>query len=288
MEWKWLNDGQADDNGDYILQIVNAKGNPVSTFKGKTPHKVAESAANANIQATEFIRTRKPDAGRPTLRVEPRQLTPADRLRLSSDITDPEKVVEAVAEIVTAQQGISPANAGKKFADMDQGERDAYWLAESKAFTELHPEYYPVPQNRDAVFAEMRANGWDLTRNNLSIAFQTLWDRGDMIPWPDDSGESTPNPSDSNEDEGNGSPAIATPPNGRPTPVPAAPSPRPRTVATGLRNADASASAPAAPRQKTPRYTRADIERMSRQEFNDKLAFEPGFREWYNSQSKSA
>jgi hypothetical protein len=287
MQRRWLNDKQPDENGDYILVIENAKGARVSTFKGKTIDEVAEKLADSQIHVNmEFTKLRKPDAARPQLKIEPpKQLTAADRLRLSSDITDPERVVEAIEEIVTARQGISPDNIGRKFTEMSQQERDAYYIAESSAFREEHPEFYPVPQNRDALFGELRANGWDLTRNNLAIAFTNLWDRGDMIAWPDDSGE---NPPPSNEDDGTPNAPPATPPNGRPTPAVAAPSPRPRTVATGLRNADASANAPVAPRQKTPRYTRAEIEGMSQGEFKDKLLNEPGFRDWYNSNSKTA
>jgi hypothetical protein len=288
MQKRWLNDRQPDENGDYILVIENSSGARVSTFKGKSIEEVADALADSQVHANrEISRLRKPDTARPTLKIEPKSLTAADRLRLSSEMTDPERVVEAVEEIVTARQGIAPDRLGAELSRMGKEERDAFYAAEAQAFREEHPEFYPVPQNRDALFDELKANGWDLTRNNLAIAFQTLWDRDEMIPWPDDSGNN-PQPPVPIDDGGgkSGAPALVTPPelpNGRTTPQPAA-SPRPRSVSTGIRNADASASAPA-PVKRAQKYTRADIEKMSRAEWEDKLRNEPGFRQQVNAMS---
>jgi len=279
MQKRWLNEKQPDDNGDYILVIENAAGGRISTFKGKTIDEVTEILADSQIHANEeIIRLRKPDAARPKFKVEPKHLSPADRLRLSSEMTDPERVVEAVEEIVTARQGVSPDNLGAHLSRMDKKERDEYYATEANAFRDENPDFYPVPQNRDALFEEMRANGWDLTRNNLAIAYRTLVDRGDMIPWPSDEREREEN-----------QPAIVQPENarsnGQATAQPA-PSSRPRnvSVATGLRSSDASASAPV-PVKRAAKYTRADIDRMSRAEFADKLRNEPGFRQQIDSMS---
>jgi hypothetical protein len=275
MRKRWINDKQPDDNGDYILVIENSQGGRISTFKGKTIEEVTEKLADSQIHANEeIIRLRKPDAARPKLTLEPKQLSAADRLRLSSEITDPDRVVEAIEEVVTARQGIAPDKVGKKLSQMDDYERDQFYADESLAFRNEHPDFYPVPQNRDALFDEMKANGWDLTRNNLAIAFQTLMDRGDMIPWPNDEREREVN-----------QPQIVEPArtNGQAT-AQSAPSPRPRSVATGIRSSDASASAPL-PAKKVAKYTRAEIEKMSRAEFADKLRNEPGFRQQIDAMS---
>jgi hypothetical protein len=263
MDYEWIHDDDKglDEEANYVAVIKNAQGNRVSTFKGKSYKEVSDKLLDSQVHANrEISRLRKPDAARPPLRVETKALSEADRLRLSSEITDPEKVVEAVEEIVTARQGMAPAQVGRQFSQMDQKESDAYYAAEAQAFRAEHPEFYPVPQNRDALFDELKANGWDLTRNNLSIAYQTLKDREEMIPWPE--GESEPEP------RSNGTP------NGQATP--SGPSPRPRSVATGLRATDASASAPLPPKKK--KYTRADIERMSRAEYNDLIRSDLDFR----------
>jgi hypothetical protein len=276
---EWLNDKQPDENGDYVLVIKNAQGARVSTFKGKTMDEVADKLADSQVNANrEISRLRKPDSGKQALNVRTQEISPADRLRYSEDVRDPEKVVEVIEEIVTRRTGLSPNRIGAEFARMSKADQDAYYEREANAFIAQHPEYYPVPQNRDQLFDELRANGWDLTRNNLALAFETLTERDTLIPWPDDSQEqiqqepipiSTYTPKPVYFENGN------APASGQTT-APAAPSPRPRSVSTGLRHSDASASPPPPPARK--KYTRADVERMSRAEFNDKLRSDPDFR----------
>lgn len=272
MEYVLLNDGQPNDDGFIEAVINNAEGKRVSTFKGKTEREIIDQLLTSQVHANrEIARLRKPDSARTPLRVQTRELTAADRLRLSSEITDPDKVVEAVDEIVTARTGLSPNKVGTEFARMTQADQDRFYGDEAKAFRDEHPEFYPVPQNRDALFDELKANGWDLTRNNLALAFTTLLERGDMIPWPSDA--------QAPDDEDNPQP-VPTNGTARTNGQSAQPaySPRPRTIATtGLRSSDASATAPPSQPRK-PKYTRADIERMSRSEYSDKLRSDPDFR----------
>jgi hypothetical protein len=270
MESKWLNDGEPDDNGDYTAIIVDGEGQRTSTFKGKSYKEVADKLLTSQVMANRrLMGLKKPDQAKPPLKVEPKQLSPDDRFRLATSITDPSKVVEAVTEIVTAQQGISPDKIGQEFNRLSQEEQDRIIGEEARAFTREHPAYYPVAQNRDALFDELKANGWDLTRNNLAIAYQTLMDREDLIPWPE--GEA-PQP---NGNPGNGS---GQPSNGHTGAQPAQPVPitRPRSIATGIRNSDASAQPVSQPTKK--QFTRADIERMSRVEYTQRLQTDPDFR----------
>jgi hypothetical protein len=276
MEYKLLNDGEPNDEGYIEAIIENAEGKRVSTFKGKSEKEIIEQLLNSQVHANrEIARLRKPDALRPPLRVQPKELTNADRLRLSSEITDPASVVEAVDEIVTARMGIAPNKLGADFGRKSSEEQDRIYGEEAQAFRTEHPDFYPVPQNRDALFDELKANGWDLTRNNLAIAFATLQERGDLIPWPTDQRNS-----EEEEQEPNAQPVLVNGtgrPNGQSATQPAY-SPRPRTIATtGLRSSDASATPPPPPSRKQ-KYTRADIERMSRAEYSDKLRSDPDFR----------
>lgn len=276
MDYELVNNGEPNEEGDIVAVIKTGDGKRVSTFKAKTESDLIKQLLTSQVHAnSEIARLRKPDAARPTLKVEPKNLSPADRLRLASDITDPTKVVEAVEEIVTARQGISPDRVGAEFARQSQEEQDAFYGAQADAFRQDCPTYYPVPQNRDKLFDELRANGWDLTRNNLAIAFATLTERGEMIPWPTDlqtsqrTEESEHQPVSTN---GNG-----ITPNGQSAPNPPN-SPRPRTIAaTGLRNSDASGTPPP-PQPRKQKYTRADIERMPRHEFVERLQSDPDFR----------
>ena len=74
----------------------------------------------------------------------------------------------------------------RNVATMSERERDEYYRVEAQAFVDENPDYYPVPQNQQKVFAALEANRYDLTRNNLTIIFQALQDQGELIPWPTD------------------------------------------------------------------------------------------------------
>jgi hypothetical protein len=263
MKHVWLNNKQPDENGDIVLEIVNNKGNRVSTFRGKTIDDVAEQLADAQVNANRQLgRKLNPDVGRIPMQMQPRELTSADRLRLSSEITDPNKIVEVVDEIVTAKQGAPPAVVGKKFSEFDQREADEYYREEAEAFVADYPEYYPVQENQEKLFAALREAKYDLTRNNLAIVFQQLYEQGKLVEKPDD---------DNEQDEPPTPPAPPVPP--APAPPPA---PRPRSYSSGLRNSDASASRPA-PKPRTPVITKAMLETMSRAEYNQRLQ-DPAFR----------
>jgi hypothetical protein len=265
MKYTWLNDGQPDENGDYIAVIENAAGARISTFKGQTYKEVADallqSQANAN---REISRLRRPDRARVPLplQAETKTLTSADKLRLSTEITDPEKVVDAVTEIVTHAQGANPREITTRLATMTDDQRDQYYKDEAVAFVQATPDYYPVQQNRDKLFAALKDSQLDLTRNNLALVYQTLSDQGQLIAWPE---EPTDGP------KPNGQMRESSPEPNPPSPT----STRPRSVSTGIRSSDASASAPPPPAPK--KITRADIERMSRAEYQEKLR-DPAFR----------
>jgi hypothetical protein len=237
MRKKWLNDKQPDENGDYVLVIENDMGNRVSTFKGQSIEEITEALADSQIAANKQLgKLLRPDRGREApLKIQPKDIPPGDRLRLATEITDPSKVVEAVTEIVTAQQGAPPAEVGRRVGSIDQTDADTYYRAEAEAFVAEHPEYYPVQQNQEDLFRALAASNYDLTRNNLAIVFERLMDEGKLIPWPDDSAPLT---------------SEAAPPS--------APVIEPRS-------------------RPKPTVTRADLERMSRAEYNDRLR-DPAFR----------
>jgi hypothetical protein len=267
MKYEWMNNGEPDENGDYIAVIENAAGARISTFKGKTHKEVADallqSQANAN---REISRLRRPDRARipqPFQTAETKELTSADKLRLSTDITDPDKVVEAVTEIVTNVGGTHPRVLSTTVGNLSAEQRDQYYKDEAVAFVQATPDYYPVQQNRDKLFAALKENQLDLTRNNLTLIYQTLSDQGELIAWPTE-------PTDGPKPNGQMSEAQPSP-----EPNPPSPTSRQRSVSTGIRSSDASATAPPPPTPK--KVTRADIERMSRAEYQERLR-DPAFR----------
>jgi hypothetical protein len=258
MDYEILNDGQPNDDGLIEAVIRNSEGRVISKYRAKTERelleKLLQSQANANV---EIARLRKPDAARPPLKVEPKELNAAERLRLSSEITDPTRIVEAVDEIITARQGISPDRLGEEFKRRSLEEQGEYYGRTANEFRADYPEYYPVPQNLQAMVNELEKQKLDWTRNNLGIVYASLKERGELIPWPENKAEAEPeaNPQ----------------PNGNGTP-------RARTIATtGLRATDGN-SLPPAPPPKRQKFTRADIERMSRQEYTERLHSDPDFR----------
>lgn len=250
MRKVWLNNKEPDENGDYILEIQNDEGNRVSTFKGKTMEEVADALADSQIHANRQLgRLLKPDKGRDTpLKVEPKDVPPQDRLRLASEITDPNRVVEAVEEIVTARQGVPPSTVGQRTSRLEQEAADRYYREEAEAFVTDHPNYYPVQQNMSILFRALEERGYDLTRNNLAIVYDALAAQGRLIQWPQSETAEPPAP-------------VANPPQ--------------HSRASGLRSSDASALKPAP--VKRPVVTYAEIDRMSKAEFNERLR-DPVFR----------
>jgi hypothetical protein len=285
MEYRWLNDKQPDDNGDITAIVENADGTPVSVFKGKTIDEVADKLlvgqTSANREIARLYKRIHPDKGRKSLKPQTKILSADDKFRLASEINDPDKVVGAIQEIVNSTTKVPLEEMAEKALEDDKKQSDEFIRAEAFAFRDDVPEYYPTDKNMFALFDELKANGWEVTRNNLAIAYNTLKERGDIEPWPIEGKVATePDREDGSSSSSNSAPAVATPPiappNGKPEPAPA-PSPRPRSIATGIRNVDASALPPPPARKKT--YTRADIEHMSRAEYQSKLQNEPGFRQ---------
>lgn len=280
MQTKWLNDKQPDENGDITAVVENADGTPVSVFKGKSMDEVAEKMlegqAQANREIARLFKKLRPDKGRTPLKAQSKVLSADDKFRLASEMSDPEKVVNAVQEIVNSTAKVPLEDLAARAIEDDQRQSDEFIRTEAFAFRDEVPEYNPTDKNMFALFDELKANGWQITRNNLAIAYNTLKERGEMEPWPME-GAMIP-PTEENRESGNAPAAAAPPeppPNGKPEPTPPA---RPRSIATGIRNSDASALPPsAAPRKK--QYTRADIEMMSRTEYMRKLQEEPGFRQ---------
>ncbi len=272
MERRWLNEtrtnehGQIvevlpDENGEYTLEIVNNRGNRVSTFKGHSMVEVNEKMAEAQVQANRQLGRLIPDKGRKQpLQVTPQTISDADRLRYASQIVDPTKVVEVIEEVVTRKQGAPPAALGEKVSSFDKEAADRYYQGEAEAFVKANPDYYPTPENQQKLFTELERRGYDLTRNNLSIVYEALADEGQMDMWPE--GQPAPN------DE-------AAPPANAPVVTMPSP-PRPVIRTSGLRSSDASALKPP-PAKPKPLITRADLERMSRQEYDERLR-DPAFR----------
>ena len=174
-----------DDDGNLIATIRNTDGRVTSTFKGKDYEEISKKLLESQVNANrEIARLRKPDAARPQVRIEPKELTAADRLRLSSEITDPSRVVETVEEIMTARSGIRPDALGAEIQRMTEDEQIQFGKQQVDLFLHDYPDYYPVPQNLQAMTGELERNHWDPTRNNLALAYHALKAQNALVDWP--------------------------------------------------------------------------------------------------------
>jgi hypothetical protein len=261
MERRWLNETRTDEtgniievipdeNGEYTLEIVGKGNTRVSTFKGKSMLEVNEKMARAQVEANRQLgRLMKPDRGRDMPpKMEPQEITPADRLRYSSSITDPAQVVETVEEIVTKRQGAPPAAIAQRITEIGQEDAKRYYDGEVAAFLAEHPEYYRSENNRQALEGEIIRRGYDLTRNNLNIVYEQLTEDGVLEQAP-----APPPPQTNGESEH-----------------------RSVARASGLRSSDANGMKPPPPKPK-PLITWAEIEKMSRSEYEERCR-DPQFR----------
>lgn len=266
MNYQWRNDRKPDENGEYALDITTTAGKRVSTFKAQTMEDMVDQLAEAQVLASRKLgRLMKPDrVQRQPFRPQPKSLTTADRERLAMDITDPDKVAEVVAEIVERTAGASPALMAEKLAENDEDARAAFEGAETDAFLLEYPNYFPTPENQQAMFAEMNRLGYSVTRNNLAIAFEHLLSEGKMRMRDD----ITPQPSE---------PSDEVPPTSQEEVRHEPGEPRRALRSTGLRSTDTTAMR-LPPKPKKPLITRRELAYMGKAELTERLR-DPAFRQ---------
>jgi hypothetical protein len=266
MNYQWRNDRKPDENGDYVLDILTSAGKRVSTFKAPSMEDMVDQLAEAQVLSSRKLgRMLNPDRGRKEpFHPQPKSLTAEDRERLAMDITDPAKVAEVVSEIVERTTGATPTRIVAELSERDRREKEEFEIAETDAFLKDYPDYFPAPENQQAIYAELNLRGYGLTRNNLAIAYEHLLNEGKLKMWPGDIPPQEP-------PESTGTPT----PQGAATPEPQG-QPRPLR-STGLRSSDGNASRPA-PRPKKPLVTKRDLAFMGKRELNERLR-DPAFRQ---------
>lgn len=264
LKQRWLNDGKQVD-GYFHAQIVDADRNDevVSNFKGKTMLEVADKILESQTQSSQKIRelkaNRAPDRAPQSAPIKPKELTADDRFRMQTELMNPENAPDVLEEFVTSAVGASPKAIGEALARQQQRELEAYMIAEGTAFRESHPSYYPCDDNLKKLYDGLALKGYDFTRNNLAIVYDELSAQGLLIEAP---APSTPG---THEDD-----------NPSQEPNPPRPTRNRMVSATAIRDANASATRPAA--AKPPAITRAQIDAMPRAEYQAKLR-DPAFRQ---------
>jgi hypothetical protein len=183
--------------------------------------------------------------------LKPEPLTAEERIQLASDINDPEKFDKAAQRIVRAQIG-DPEVLRARLSRVEQRLDRTTVQEEAIAFKNANPDYYPHPDNLQTLAAWMQKNNLDPVKENFQYAFEQLKEY--MIPKPQAV-----------------APVVAAP---EPTPTPA-PTTAVRPVSSGLTRSNGSDSGPAP----NIGITRAEIDKMSGDEYKRRLLKEAGFRD---------
>jgi hypothetical protein len=170
---------------------------------------------------------------------------------LASDINDPEKFDAVSQRLVRAQIG-DPNALRARLARVEQRIDRSTVQEEAIAFKNANPDYYPHPDNLQTLAAWMEKNNLDPVKENFQYAFEQL--KEFMVQKPA---------------------AVIAAPIVTPEPVTPAPQPAPRPVSSGLTRSNGSDSGPAP----NIGITRAEIDKMSGDEYKRRLLKEAGFRD---------
>ncbi len=183
--------------------------------------------------------------------LKPEPLTAEERIQLANDISDPEKFDKAAQRIVRASVG-DPEALRARLARMEQRLDRTTVHEEALAFKNANPDYYPCDENLRTLASWMQKNNLDPIKENFQFAYDSLKEY--MLPKP----------------------APAAPPVQITEPAPVTPAPQPvaRPVSSGLTRSNGSDSGPAP----SIGITRAEVDKMSGDEYKKRLLHEQGFR----------
>jgi hypothetical protein len=184
--------------------------------------------------------------------LKPEPLTAEERIQLASDINDPEKFDAVSQRLVRAQIG-DPNALRARLARVEQRIDRSTVQEEAIAFKNANPDYYPHPDNLQTLAAWIQKNNLDPVKENFQFAYDQLKEFMVQKPAPAPVVQKTDEPA--------------------PTPVPAA-HPVARPVSSGLTRSNGSDSGPAP----SIGITRAEIDKMSGDEYKKRLLHEQGFR----------
>lgn len=189
------------------------------------------------------------DASKYELKADP--LTAEERIQISQDLLDPEKMDAASDRLFRARFG-DPDALRTRLARVEQQIDRSNVQEEAKAFMRERADYFPCQKNLETLAAWIEKYELDPIKENFTLAYDTLKDVLISRPAP--------------------APVVETPVTVQPTPIT---TPAPRPVSTGLTRSNASDSGPAP----SAGITRQELDKMSGDEYKRKLLHEKGFRE---------
>jgi hypothetical protein len=274
MKAYFENDGEANEQGEFVAVVDMENGKPPNRFKGKTHKEVsdkllqAQGLASARIE--ELRGEQKPTIAKPVTVIGGKTFSADDRFKLTRELGDPATALEAVSQIVEAQVGVPLAQLRENLNKEQADKMVADVTNASVRFTQLHPEYFICKHNSQTMAGYMRSQNWDpAVVENYELAFEKLTASKLLVEKPEQSEEAA-----AELPAGTSQPA-APPQAGE---LPPGTTRRPRGVIsqTGVLPGDASGSSEQR-RPAAPKYTREQIQLMPEAEYKAKLQSEPGF-----------
>ena len=147
------------------------------------PAKVSESYNHLYRKNRELKRTAEL-SGTPTpaVKLQPRPLTAEERLRLSREFTDPEKIDGAADLLLEAKLGGKPGVVAQKLDRTDENTAALRAAEEARAWRDAHPEFHPSQQNCTDLATWIESHGLTYTVENFQKAFEALSPALEMKP----------------------------------------------------------------------------------------------------------
>lgn len=116
--------------------------------------------------------------------LQPRDLTPEEKLQISRDMLDPEKVQDAYDRLSEARFGARPDVVVKRVNEAQMNEEALRAKAEGEAFVDENPQYYNCPANARVIVNWLQKNGLRPVRSNFKLAYETLNEAGLLLQRP--------------------------------------------------------------------------------------------------------
>lgn len=266
----------------------NLVGNP-QYFEDDTLEGLLEKkdAAHANASVALYETRKKvklgemlePDPEEPIQTFEERALTADERVKLTKALNDPATAPDALRTLIEAQFGAPVSAVREALQQVEIDKRVKSIQLAIAEFKEQTPDYVESAANRENIEKYMEKHKLRYTVKNLKIAFNALKDDDLITIRAPKAVETTPAPAPASQSAGAPAPTPAIP-EGEKKAAPAIPNEptevRARSSSSGL-GRDNSSAVPGAVAPKAQGITIRDINRMSAQEYQQKLQ-DPEFR----------
>lgn len=233
-------------------------GSGVQVFEADTAEGLIDKLAQAQEHATRKIREqnkqlkiRAPhtDPAKTVESIAARSLTVDEQFMLAQELQDPAKAPGAIKKVIEAELGAPIEELRESVSERRQRRLMEEAIQEGNQFKAENPDYFDCPANNQLMQDWLAERNLGCTKRNFQAAYEDLRE----LLKPKEVPKTDPEP------------RIETP------------APR-RTVQTGIRPSQGTAS-PGADR---PKWTRAQINAMSPEEYKQNLA-NPEFRNFVNN-----